>query len=435
MKEMKLGLVFLSIALAVATVATIGSSKTLIPVWLGHPGGFYLEIVTSGYGVKYKDIKGADNHSYSIHISPDRTSARISTVGNTRDVYKINFTLERMGEENVPIEIDAVADKGVEVAFKKLVEKTVTKQETKHYVVVYAKFENFTGIDYPNATVYVKSEAYLGSGDDAASKIYFCDFNVTYNSTGIGPTIVLNDSKNGSKVLVNTTSDLVGSIRYELKGDSDLTNKSYIYWSISNTSTSSDPFIVWINLSNKLYAKDSANNWWWVNTTLNITITINKSAVEQLANTGTSTSDLIHLRAVGNITLKNQTIIDSTGNVVLIDKGLASVGSIDVSGEKLYINGSLTNGGGIGYIALGYNTSFNKNHHKGNGSHIYLNVSRVPYTVTSTSKSVVEEPIFHLKPGVWIFTADNGTAMVIMYVYPQPIASGDKKVMVTFTRH
>jgi len=44
-------------------------------------------------------------------------------------------------------------------------------------------------------------------------------------------------------------------------------------------------------------------------------------------------------------------------------------------------------------------------------------------------------PIQHVTPGTWVFTTgDDGKAVVIMYVYPQPIASGDKKVAVTFSR-
>jgi len=42
----------------------------------------------------------------------------------------------------------------------------------------------------------------------------------------------------------------------------------------------------------------------------------------------------------------------------------------------------------------------------------------------------------HIGPGQWVFVGrdPDGTAMIIMYVYPNPIASGDKIVRVTFTR-
>jgi len=58
------------------------------------------------------------------------------------------------------------------------------------------------------------------------------------------------------------------------------------------------------------------------------------------------------------------------------------------------------------------------------------------YTVNQSVKKVRGVKLKHIEPGRWIFVTQDSerTAVIVMYVYPQPIASGVKNVKVTFTR-
>jgi hypothetical protein len=58
------------------------------------------------------------------------------------------------------------------------------------------------------------------------------------------------------------------------------------------------------------------------------------------------------------------------------------------------------------------------------------------YTVNQSIKKVKGVKLKHIEPGRWVFVTQDseGIAVVVMYVYQQPIASGAKNVKVTFTR-
>jgi len=164
----KVVLTLLGVGLALILTAQVGFIP-LIP-HPGHPGGFYLQVTSTGYGVEFVNITGGDKHVYDVHISPDNLSATVTTFGSVRDTYQINFTLKEKGEENVPVIIDVYADPGVDVDFKggEIVNETknVTKKTIKYWVakiVVEKKAIDITTLLTRLSKYHAKNDTYTNT--------------------------------------------------------------------------------------------------------------------------------------------------------------------------------------------------------------------------------------------------------------------------------
>jgi hypothetical protein len=387
-------------------------SKIPISAWPGHPGGFYLEVVSTGYGVLYEDISG---ENCNAHISPDKTSAQVSTWGGTRDFYKINFTLDRLGDENVPIMINTIADRGVEVSFD------VVGNVTKTYWVAMIVLENWTQSNQTTAPISVYTHIF-GNTTWNGGVVLANATNITslYNAT------YLYFSNNGTTK--NTTINTYEYGQHYSRNPKEEKYESVVeIWEIYTT----DLFGFTINLSQITYYHSWCDNWTYnASAFIKITAYINKSAI---GNGG----EAINFTLDGLLYTSNYPQYDAhpnPNNAKVIQKRINHTTNVIFDGCEHDVIVRYSD------VVVNYDVGHAGGHWDSTGNAtagVFVSPSSEVHLILKkmSEYELKKLPIQHVTPGTWVFTTgDDGKAVVIMYVYPQPIASGDKKVAVTFSR-
>jgi len=368
-------------AMMVVTALSLSISMSAFPS-PGHPGGFYADIVATGYGVKLLNVDGES------HVSPDKLSAITKLVGDTRDLYAVNYTLETKGMNIIIVSAPA----GVEVEFKprKVWKAEIllsdgfdpamsTEAQVKYIVsgIPVYDHENFSNVENFNVHAY-------SSGD--------------YGYTN--PTwIHYPDPPNPSNPLDKAES-------YSTFEKSLIDNETYVGWRINISS-----YERYVNTTNSHELNATA--------IMNATILVNKNGKEVI----------LYARANVRVYSPNSGSDEKEAKIKIV---------VNTSGTYAWRNGVLkyTNTSttikvkdipGIWDGSPGIIANLYKNHSLTAQATVEFG------DITLSVEEVDEIKIEHIRPGVWAFNS-NGNVNLTMLIYPHPIASGYKQIFVQFTR-
>ena len=391
-------LLLLSVGVALVLVAQVGA---LAPA-PGHPGGFYLDIVATGYGVKIVNVDG------DSHISPDNLSAQTKLWGNVRSFYTVNYTLQTKGMNIITVQ----APRGVEVAFKPR-KYTVWKAEVIGRDHSYPSFGAYTKFKCDNDSISNLIEAWAQTED----------FNIKSYSNG-------------------SYSLQTAGVRIE---DPDLNNQYlYNYTKATYKEFSNSTYVGYVyNLTSyMIYNNTTSGHIHEVKASMNITAIVRKDGREALVivdyyayayrnrHEAPPIIGEINSSERGRFIFKvnetgwyiDRTVFEQRGGHISYDFAT----SLPASGTGPLNMSEINKNHPAFVIKIGYDSNEDTFAILEIGKYLYMSVDKLS-TTTDTK-------IHHIRPGVWAFSTNGNEAHLTMYIYPHPMASGYGRIFVTFTR-